>query len=89
MVKVNFITTIHELNLFGNKKYSFISNINTNNNGGMSVHLRYYVYEICSNVTLKKTSIRNFETKEEAEKEIIRSWHPLDRKKLIAFKVHC
>jgi hypothetical protein len=49
---------------------------------------RYYIYEICPDGTIKKASLLNFNTKEEAEKSIIKHIHPLDRKRLIAIKVH-
>ena len=50
---------------------------------------RYCVYEIFENGTIKKASLLDFRTKEEAEKSIIKSVHPLDRKRLFAVKVHC
>ena len=34
---------------------------------------RYYIYEICSDGTVKKASLLDFRTKEEAEKSIISS----------------
>ena len=49
---------------------------------------RYYIYEICSDGTVKKASLLDFRTKEEAEKSIISSIHPVHRKRLIAVKVH-
>lgn len=49
---------------------------------------RYYIYEICENGTIKKVSLLDFKTKEEAEKSIINSIHPLDRKRMFAIKVH-
>lgn len=50
---------------------------------------RYYIYEILENGIIKKASLLDFKTKEEAEKSIISSMHPLDRKKLFAVKVNC
>jgi len=49
---------------------------------------RYYIYEICPDGTMKKASLHEFKTKEEAEKSLIRHIHPLDRKRLITVKVH-
>ena len=49
---------------------------------------RYYVYEICPDGTLKKASLLDFKTKEEAEISFIKYIHPLDRKRLIVVKVH-
>lgn len=47
---------------------------------------RYYIYEICPDGTIKKASLLDFKTKEEAEKSIIKSIHPIDRKRLFAVK---
>lgn len=47
---------------------------------------RYYIYEIMGNGNLRKASLHNFKSKEEAEKSIIPSMHPIDRKRLIAIK---
>ena len=47
---------------------------------------RYYIYEILENGIIRKASHVDFETKEEA-KSIIRSMHPMDRKKLFAVKL--
>jgi hypothetical protein len=49
---------------------------------------RDYTYEICPDGTIKKASLLDFKTKEEAEKSIITSMHPMHRKSLIAIKVH-
>lgn len=46
----------------------------------------YYIYEIMGNGNLKKASLRNFKTKEEAEKSIIHTMHPIDQKRLVAIK---
>ena len=48
---------------------------------------RYCVYEFSDNGTVKKVSLIDFKTKGEAEKSIINSIHPLDRKRLFALKV--
>ena len=50
---------------------------------------RYYIYEICPDGTMKKASLHDFKTKEEAGKSIIKSVHPMDRKRLFAVKVLC
>ena len=49
---------------------------------------RYCIYEICPDGTLKKASLSEFKTKEEAEINLIKHIHPLDRKRLITVKVH-
>ena len=49
---------------------------------------RYYIYEICPEGTIKKASLSHLKTKEEAEIDLIKHIHPLDRKRLITVKVH-
>ena len=48
----------------------------------------YYIYEILENGIIKRASLVDFKTKEEAEKRIKNYIHPLDRKKLFAVKVN-
>ena len=48
---------------------------------------RYYIYEILDNGTIRKVSLIDFISREEAEKTIIKSMHPMDRKRLITIKV--
>ncbi len=47
---------------------------------------RYHIYEILDNGNIRKVSLNDF-TREEAEKSIIKSMHPMDRKRVIAIKV--
>ena len=49
---------------------------------------RYCIYEIMDNGTIKKAYEHEYKTREEAEKSIYKFMHPLDRKKLVAIKVH-
>ena len=46
----------------------------------------YHIYEILDNGMIKKASHHEYRTKEAAEKSIIKSLYPLDRKRLISVK---
>jgi hypothetical protein len=48
----------------------------------------YHIYEILENGMMKKASHHEFRSKEAAERSIIRSMYPLDRKRLITVKAH-
>ena len=48
---------------------------------------RYYIYEILENGSVKKAFNSDFDSKEEAEKSILKYMHPLDRKRYFALKV--
>lgn len=47
---------------------------------------RYYIYEILGNGNMKKASLYSFKTREDADKRIKQSMHPIDQKRLIAVK---
>lgn len=49
---------------------------------------RFYIYEILGNGNLKKASLYSFKTREEADKSIKQSMHPIDKKNIIAIKAH-
>ena len=48
---------------------------------------KYYIFEITPSGALKKVSLLQFNSKEQAEDEIKKMWHPANRIKFIAVKV--
>ncbi len=49
---------------------------------------RYFIYEITEEGLLKKASLLDFHTEQEAENQIKKMWHPVHPIHLIAVKVH-